>query len=88
MTYGIKNVIKDALTGNLQFVSAEVAAKRMALCQVCPYRRENIPGRKEKHDEKIAKHPWSIEKDKCDRCGCYMPVKTKLAEASCPARKW
>lgn len=25
---------------------------------------------------------------KCSKCGCYMPVKTKLTKASCPVRKW
>ena len=25
---------------------------------------------------------------KCQRCGCYMPVKTKLTKATCPVKKW
>ena len=25
---------------------------------------------------------------KCGQCGCYMPVKTKLTKATCPAKKW
>jgi hypothetical protein len=24
----------------------------------------------------------------CKKCGCFMPSKTKLAEASCPLGKW
>jgi len=24
----------------------------------------------------------------CKRCGCFMPLKTKLAEAVCPINKW
>lgn len=25
---------------------------------------------------------------KCGKCGCYMPVKTKLTKATCPLKKW
>jgi len=24
----------------------------------------------------------------CSKCGCFMPLKTKLAEAQCPVGKW
>jgi hypothetical protein len=24
----------------------------------------------------------------CKKCGCFMPLKTKLAEAVCPINKW
>lgn len=32
----------------------------------------------------------SLGKDtkKCGQCGCFMPVKTKLTKATCPAKKW
>lgn len=32
--------------------------------------------------------PHYNAKKKCDKCGCYMPVKTKLTRASCPLKKW
>lgn len=88
MAYGVKHVVKDALTGTLVYAPKELADKRLALCQVCPHRRENIPGREEKHKASNSLTPWSIEKDKCNLCGCYMPVKTKLMKASCPVKKW
>lgn len=75
-------------------VSDEVKQKRLDLCQVCPHRRENIPGYQEKHENSKAITPWSIEKDKCNLCGCYMPVKAKMQKyptgqlVSCPAKKW
>lgn len=88
MSYGIKHVIKDAVTGNLKFASNEVQQARFALCEVCPHRRENIPGYKKEFEAKDPITPWSVEKDKCNLCGCYMPVKTKLADAKCPVNKW
>jgi hypothetical protein len=24
----------------------------------------------------------------CKQCGCFMPLKTKLAKAECPLKKW
>lgn len=76
-------------------VSEEIAKKRYALCEVCPHRRENIPGREEAHKaKKTAITPWSVEKDKCNLCGCYMPVKVKMEKypngtlITCPASKW
>lgn len=24
----------------------------------------------------------------CQKCGCYMPAKTKVVQASCPIKKW
>lgn len=26
--------------------------------------------------------------DQCKKCGCFMQLKTKLAEATCPIGKW
>jgi len=35
--YGILDIVKDALTLNLEFASAEVQAKRLELCNACPH---------------------------------------------------
>ena len=32
--------------------------------------------------------PFLTAAKKCSRCGCYMPVKTKLTKATCPVKKW
>lgn len=45
----------------------------------------------------VAKERYSICKqcpirnpklNTCTICGCYMPIKTKLKDASCPAGEW
>ena len=77
--------------------SKELVEKRLALCAVCPHRRENIPGFEKKFRAKHEKKKltvmdtdsaWNIEKNKCNLCGCYMPVKVKIQDVSCPAKKW
>ena len=47
------------------------------------------------HDEEVLKMRWDIcsgceflNNNKCEKCGCFMNVKHKLAMASCPERKW
>ena len=47
------------------------------------------------HDEEVLKMRWDIcsgceflKDDKCEKCGCFMKVKHKLAMASCPIGKW
>ena len=47
------------------------------------------------HDEEILKMRWDIcssceflNNNKCEKCGCFMKVKHKLAMASCPEGKW
>ena len=77
MTYGIKQLAKDVLTANVDIAPKEVSTQRYALCDVCPHLRRNI-------DPSLGK----IEREKCNLCGCYMPVKTTLVKASCPAKKW
>lgn len=64
------------------FVSDEIKEARLALCEVCPHLRKNM-GKE-----------GAIEKEKCNLCGCYMPVKAKMKRyptgqlVSCPAGKW
>lgn len=31
---------------------------------------------------------YLVDKKKCIKCGCYMPLKTKLDTAKCPINKW
>lgn len=68
MSYGMKDLAKDAVKGTIQIAGAELAEQRYAICQECPF----------------------LKKDsrKCAKCGCFMPVKTKLTRASCPIKKW
>ena len=47
------------------------------------------------HDEEVLKMRWDIcsgceflNNDKCEKCGCFMKVKHKLAMASFPIGKW
>ena len=47
------------------------------------------------HDEEVLKMRWDLcsgceflNNDKCEKCGCFMKVKHKLAMASCPEGKW
>ena len=47
------------------------------------------------HDEEVLKMRWDLcsgceflKDDKCQKCGCFMKVKHKLAMASCPEGKW
>ena len=47
------------------------------------------------HDEDVLKMRWDLctgceflNDNKCEKCGCFMKVKHKLAMASCPVGKW
>ena len=47
------------------------------------------------HDEEVLKMRWDLcsgceflKVDKCQKCGCFMKVKHKLAMAKCPIDKW
>ena len=48
------------------------------------------------HDQSILNYRWNLctgcefltEKNTCQKCGCFMKVKHKLAFASCPIGKW
>ena len=48
------------------------------------------------HNQKILDERWGLcsscefltEKNSCQKCGCFMKVKHKLAFASCPIGKW
>ena len=47
------------------------------------------------HDEEVLKMRWDIcssceflNNNKCEKCGCFMKVKHKLAMAKCPIGKW
>ena len=47
------------------------------------------------HDEEVLKMRWDLcsgceflKDNKCEKCGCFMKVKHKLAMASCPVGKW
>ena len=47
------------------------------------------------HDEDVLKMRWDLcteceflNNNKCEKCGCFMKVKHKLAMAKCPVGKW
>ena len=47
------------------------------------------------YDEEVLKMRWDLcrgceflKDDKCEKCGCFMKVKHKLAMAKCPIGKW
>ena len=47
------------------------------------------------HDQDIIDKRWDIctgceflNNNKCEKCGCFMKVKTRVATASCPIGKW
>jgi len=48
------------------------------------------------HDEAILSERWNLcsgceflnDSNRCEKCGCFMKVKHKLAQASCPIGKW
>jgi hypothetical protein len=47
------------------------------------------------YDKKLQKQRLDIcrscsyyQKSKCKLCGCFMPLKTRIKEISCPINKW
>lgn len=48
------------------------------------------------YDEKVLEKRWSLcssceflnDDNRCEKCGCFMKVKHKLSQASCPVGKW
>ena len=48
-----------------------------------------LPSEQADNRLKICKScPHFNKLSKCSLCGCYMPVKTRIAAATCPAKKW
>jgi len=58
----------DLIDGTSPRVSDEEAAKRLAICNDCPYLIKLT--------------------QQCKKCGCFMSLKVKLAEAACPVGNW
>ena len=48
------------------------------------------------HDQDIINKRWDIckgcefltEKNRCEKCGCFMKLKTRFATVACPIGKW
>ena len=57
-------------------VDKEVSAARMVICESCEF-----------YGMLDAKLNW-MGAQRCQKCNCYMPMKTTLATASCPEGKW
>jgi hypothetical protein len=75
MTYGLKELTIDALKLNVQWAPEELSKLRYEICTGNP-------------DKGIPKCEFFRDDKKCQRCGCYMPVKSKLTKAKCPVKKW
>lgn len=56
----------DFLKPSTEYVSKEIANKRMSVCNGCEFLKLKF----------------------CEKCKCFMPAKTKLADAECPIKKW
>lgn len=67
--YKITDIIKDTLTGNVQYVSNELYKQRLELCLQCPEHQFILPG-----DHVL----------QCKVCGCLMLTKAKYKRSSCP----
>lgn len=57
-------------------VDKEISEARMKICESCEF-----------YGMQDVKINWMGEK-RCQKCSCYMPMKTTLAIASCPVGKW
>lgn len=74
MSYNVFDVLKDAITGNLEIVPEDEMKKRLSICKTCIYIKP-IPG-------------FSNLIGRCEICGCFMDAKVKYAKSSCPEGKW
>lgn len=70
--YGLLDVAKDLVRGNLQFVLPHIRDARSKVCLECP---------------SLQKIPMT-RLGTCKECGCFMDAKTQLSKAVCPLRKW
>ena len=65
------------------------AARRMALCEVCPAFHPNTQSCGRFILDAINPVPVQMEDGTMiEPCGCNLFLKTKLRRASCPAKKW
>lgn len=60
--------------------------RRLAICRKCPYAQRFM--RTIWCGTPIVGHAQEVDDKIVTFCGCAMKVKTKLADASCPLRKW
>lgn len=73
MAYGLKELTLDALKLNVQIAPEQLSTARYAICA---------------GTDTSPKCEFFLPNKKCQRCGCYMPAKTKLTKATCPVKKW
>lgn len=72
MTYGLKDVAREFLHGDLQYTSIVGKEQRQAICKACPDLRRIVGTRL----------------GQCTKCGCFMDAKVLLRKAECPLGKW
>lgn len=72
MTYGLLDIAKDLMHGNLEFVQSHIQNERALVCLSCE-KRQPILG-------------TSI--GRCSQCGCFLDAKCKLTHSTCPLGKW
>ncbi len=68
MTYTLRQIAKDAITGKLVLSEDELKTERMKICSVCEHFQPALR--------------------KCDICGCFMEIKSRILQAECPINKW
>ena len=85
----------------LLFYKAKYSAGE-AIGSVAKRQKFDLRGMKERvkavmlHDQDIIDKRWDIckgcefltDNDKCQKCGCFMKVKTRIATVACPIGKW
>ena len=54
------------------FANAETIERRRAICERCPHRKE------------IAR----LRLHRCEKCGCPIYAKVRVAAATCPDNRW
>lgn len=74
MTYGIGDIIGDALTGNLLYASPETVENRKKVCRLC--------------EHLIPPVIFNNTTGTCGKCGCFIDAKSTFQQSSCPLLKW
>lgn len=73
-----KDVIAAAITNGVIMASDEVAKARWCICFSCEFLiKQSRAG------DAVDTHMY-----RCNKCGCGMRVKTRLAAMKCPINKW
>ncbi|MFA6198917.1 MAG: DUF6171 family protein [Bacteroidales bacterium] len=72
MSYGILDVAKDIVTGNVQYAEPSKQEERRNICKGCEFLQDS-------RFDLIGI---------CGKCGCMMNQKTKFSQSTCIIGKW